>query len=130
MSGRRVTTLAVGGAVPEGEVLTAERVARNDATFREANEGIRDAAQAYDVQESIPFICECADPNCRELVQLSLASYEQIRQNSRHFLNVPGHDASAGGWAKVVEHHANYVIVEKVGRAGEITEELDPRAEQ
>lgn len=108
---------------------TQERVARNDATFREANEGIEKAGTKYEVLDQIPFICECADENCRELLVLSIGEYEEIRQNPRHFLNVPGHVRSAQGAAEVVSDRGRYTIVEKTGLAGEIVERLDPRGQ-
>ena len=109
------------------DLVTQERVARNDALFREANEGIQEAATKYEVLEQIPFICECADGNCRELLTLSIHEYEEIRRNPRHFLNAPGHVRAAQGAAEVVENRGGYTIVEKTGYAGELVEELDPR---
>jgi hypothetical protein len=41
------------------------------------------------------------------------------------FLNAPDHEIAAQGWAKVVERHADYLIVEKIGQAGEIAEMID-----
>jgi hypothetical protein len=104
----------------------AERVARNDAAFREANEEIGDRAAPADV-ELVPFICECADPRCTEIVRLSLDDYERIRADSRHFLNLPGHERSAAGFAQVIGRGDGYVVIEKQGEAGEIVEELDAR---
>jgi hypothetical protein len=107
--------------------LTEKRIARNDATFREANEQIGAAAGIYGIEEAVPFICECADPACSEIVLLELRQYEEIRADSRHFFNVPGHEAAAHGAAVVVEKRDGYVIVEKVGHAGEVAEALDER---
>ncbi len=90
------------------DLVTQERVARNDALFREANEGIQEAASKYDVLEQIPFICECADGNCRELLVLSMDEYEEIRGNPRHFLNAPGHVRAAQGAAEVVDDRGRY----------------------
>ena len=56
----------------EMERLMEERIARNQATFREANERIGAAAGVYDVATPVPFICECADPACTEVVRLEL----------------------------------------------------------
>ena len=109
------------------DLITQERVARNEALFREANEGIQEAASTYDVLERIPFICECADGNCRELLVLSMDEYEEIRGNPRHFLIAPGHVRAAQGAAEIVADHGRYEIVEKTGYAGDIVEELDPR---
>jgi hypothetical protein len=105
---------------------TAERVARNDATFREANEKIEKTARRAGV-ESVPFICECAEPHCTEIVYLSLGEYERVRAEPTHFVNVPGHDASAMGYVRIVERHDGYVVVEKIGEAAEIVKQLDQR---
>jgi len=109
------------------DLVTQERVARNEALFREANEGIQEAASTYDVLTRIPFICECADGSCRALIVLSMGEYEEIRENPRHFLNAPGHVLAAQGAAEVVDDRDRYEIVEKTGYAGDIVEELDPR---
>jgi hypothetical protein len=107
--------------------LVEERIALNNATFRNANERIGAAAGIYDVDMPVPFICECADRDCSEIVRLDLDDYEEIRADSRHFLNAPGHHVAAQGAAVVVAERDGYVIVEKVGRAGDIVESLDER---
>ena len=110
-------------------LTTAERVARNDAIFREANERIQNAAREYSIDEALPFICECALPTCQEIVRLDLAAYEAIRAVPTHFLNAPGHDKAAQGWATVVESRDGYDVVEKVGTAADLAAELDPRSQ-
>jgi hypothetical protein len=107
--------------------LIEERIAKNNAIFREANEQISAAAGVYQVDMPIPFLCECPAPTCREIVRLELEEYEAIRADSRRFLNVPGHHDAAQEAAVVVEERDGYVIIEKVGRAGEIVEALDER---
>jgi hypothetical protein len=101
----------------------------NQATFRDANERINTAAGVYAVDIPVPFICECADPTCSEIVRLALGEYEEVRADPRHFLNVPGHQSAAQGAATVVEEREGYVIAEKTGHAGEIVEALDKRSE-
>ena len=76
----------------------------------------------------VPFICECADPTCSEIVPLEIDQYEEIRANPRHFLNIPGHQAAAQGVAVVVTERDGYVIVEKIGHAGDVVEALDGRS--
>jgi hypothetical protein len=107
--------------------LMEERIARNDAAFREANEDIEASAIAYGVDIPVPFVCECADPSCREFVRLRLDEYEEVRADPRHFLNVPGHQVAAQGAADVVAERGGYVIVRKKGHAGEVAEALDER---
>ncbi len=108
--------------------LTAERVARNDAIFRAANEQISDTAAEQQMHDGVPLLCECCDPTCKEILTLSLSEYEEIRADSRRFLNVPGHDKSAGPHVRVVARTDRYFVVQKVGRAAEVVAELDPRA--
>lgn len=107
--------------------LSAERVANNDATFRLANERVKAAAERFEMTERVPFLCECAEEECTEVVQLSLAEYEAIRAHPRHFLNVPGHEVAAGPHKEVVERNSSYFVVEKIGAAGEAVERSDPR---
>jgi hypothetical protein len=109
--------------------LSAERIARNDSIFRQANEGISEVAEASEFPQPVPFICECADPACRDMVLLTLPEYAAVRQEPTTFLNVPGHQASAQGWAQVIETHDNYVVVAKVGPAGEVAEQLEGEAD-
>lgn len=103
----------------------AARVARNDSIFRDANEGIRDAAAEYDVSSTVPFICECADPNCTEILRVELREYERIRSQPTHFLNAPGHHLGAAPHVRVVESRDGYDVVKKVGDAADAAAERD-----
>jgi hypothetical protein len=107
--------------------LLEERIARNDATFRRANERISAAAETYGVDMPVPFVCECADPECSEVVRLNLEEYEEVRADSRHFFHIPGHRDADGAAGVVVAERDGYVIVEKTGHAAEIAQALDER---
>jgi hypothetical protein len=106
----------------------AERVGRNDATFRAANERIEKSALAFEFgAERIPFICECADERCTTVIGLTFDEYESIRAVPTHFLNAPGHHVAGGPHVRVVEDRGRYAVVEKLGEAARIVAELDPR---
>ena len=109
--------------------LTVERIAENNARFRAANEHIRDAAEEHGVSSRVPFICECPDSSCMEVVRLELDDYRAVRSHPRRFVNAPDHDRASGSAARRVSEHDGYVVVEKVGLAGEIVEELAGEAE-
>jgi hypothetical protein len=108
--------------------LTHERIARNNAVFRDANEQIEAAAQAYGLELRVPFICECADRGCHAIVRMSLENYGEIRANPRRFFNAADHQEGGEEAAAVVAERDGYVIVEKQGRAGEVAEGLDTRS--
>ena len=115
---------------PEDAAKTsAERVAHNDAAFREANERIQAVARAHDTEREdlIPMLCECADLSCTDILLLAPQEYEAVRRDPTHFINAHGHHQSAGPWARVVEEYERYAVVEKLGQAAEIVTDLDPR---
>jgi hypothetical protein len=108
--------------------VDAEQVARNDAVFRAANERIEDAAAELRAAEPLPFICECADTTCRELILLTRSEYERVRSNSTWFAVAAGHEDGSESESRIVEQRDAYVVVEKIGRAADVAEVLDPRA--
>jgi hypothetical protein len=105
------------------EDRTAERLAENEAIYREANEKIHTRARELAFEGPIPFICECADDRCRELLRLTFVEYESVRAEPRRFFVVPGHESAAGGAGRVLERREGHVVVEKIGRAGAVAEQ-------
>jgi hypothetical protein len=104
---------------------TIERIAHNQSRFREANETIEATADRMRLADPIPFVCECPELGCTEIVHLSLDDYESVRANGRRFFVVPGHEAHSleSGADEVVGETAEFVLVDKIGLAGEIAEE-------
>ena len=105
----------------------ARRLARNEAVFREVNEHIEVAAArmraaAVDAYE---FMCECADPACRQTIRLSLLEYEAVRAHPARFCVASGHFALTD--EVVVETYPAYSVVEKLGEAAAEARRLDPR---
>jgi hypothetical protein len=100
-----------------------ERRARNEILFREANEEIRRVQNELSlVDGEMPFICECEDERCREVVRMTSAEYERIRAKSRNFAVAPGHDAGT-----IIARSERFHVSEKVGLEGELVEAADPR---
>ena len=95
--------------------MDAERIARNDATFREANEQIERAAEPLGI-EPIPFLCECADDDCLGRVDMNLADYDDIHRDRSQYAVLHDHQIVDG--EKVVEERALYDIVSKAALAG------------
>jgi hypothetical protein len=109
------------------EGMTAERVARNDSIFRNANDRIAEAAAQHGVDGAVPFVCECADPTCREIVRLALDEYERVRAETRQIFTALGHDDGAEDErTEVVDRAARHQVVRKIGEAGEVAEQLAP----
>lgn len=107
------------------EEASEEAIGETQAAFRAANERLEAAADAIGLTLRLPFICECPDAACMELVSLTLDQYEAVRAHPRHFFTSPGHQriAHAAGAAVLVEEHPDYVVVEAIGTAGVIADE-------
>ncbi len=105
---------------------TAEKIARNNGAFREANDRIAQTVETYglDRDEPLPFICECSDRGCVEIIGLTLTEYDYVRSNPRWFAHAPNHEEQIAGVVAAVEEHSRYVIVEKINRAGDVAAEL------
>jgi hypothetical protein len=103
-----------------------ERLAANEDTFRQVNEGIVRGQWPGEEKKPISFRCECARLGCNLLIELPLFEYEAIREHPRRFFVVDGHELPEV--EAVVDRRDGYVVVEKGGDAGELAETLDPRS--
>jgi hypothetical protein len=105
-----------------------EHAARNEATFRLANEGLEEkAAELGFGQARTPYLCECEDPACTKVVHLTREEYEAVRTHPKRFVLVPGHQGSD---ERVIEEQDAFTIVEKRGEEGDLVGELDPRSSE
>lgn len=98
-----------------------DRLARNQALFREVNERVEDMASG---RGPVEFLCECSRTDCIETIELTVAEYEQVRADSARFVIKTGHDLPE--IERVVARHVGWVVVEKV-KGVEVVTEMDPR---
>jgi hypothetical protein len=56
------------------------------------NERIAATARSnrFDRQIAVPFICECSEPRCEELIRVTLGEFDAAREES-DYLTAPGH---------------------------------------
>jgi hypothetical protein len=106
-----------------------EEIGEAQVVFRNANESIQASADHAAIFGSIPFICECPNRNCTEIVQLSFDQYDAIRQHPTRFFNLTGHERSSveAGAERIVAVADELTVVEKDGVAGEVAAEAYPR---
>jgi len=106
-----------------------ERIALNEAAFREGNERMHAWPERQDapVTEKLHFLCECADADCREHVLLTMLEYETVRADPMHFAIVAGHEIPDA--ESVIERYEAYVVIEKNEDVRGIAEQTDPRSE-
>ncbi len=103
-----------------------EQIARNEAIFREVNEAIEAGRWPGEEGSPIAFRCECGELGCSRLIELRSAEYEEIRSHPRRFFIAPDHEMPQA--EEIVQRHANYVVVQKREKAGQLAEATDPRS--
>ena len=55
-------------------------IGQAQVSYRVENEAIEASADRLALLGPIPFVCECPDRDCAEIVRLSFDEYEAIRQ--------------------------------------------------
>ena len=97
-----------------------ERIVRNNKTFKAANEQIKEKSDLYGSPlERIPFLCECPQVDCREILRLTTAEYAEVRANPRHYFTLPEHAAADALVGRVISQQNGYAVVEKDEDAGD-----------
>ena len=106
----------------------ARRVGLNEAIFRQVNEQIESLNHGFGTDlGTMTVICECADGDCTERVEIAVSAYEKVRADPLHYIIVPGHELT--DFESVVESGAGYEIVRKrEGAAARLSQEMDPRS--
>jgi hypothetical protein len=103
--------------------------AKTQSLFREVNERINDVSTqraSFDMPQDV--ICECAQPECSELVTMNAVEYRGLRSHSTWFVIAPLEEHFFPEVESIVTKNGHYWVVEKHGRAGRVAEQLDPRA--
>jgi hypothetical protein len=97
---------------------SSERAAHNESLFRSVNERIEETAEG-----GMEAVCECDRIDCEDRIHLSVAEYEQVRANPRHFVVLPEHHDDA---VEVVHRdEGRFLVIRKVGDAGRAAERAE-----
>jgi hypothetical protein len=102
------------------------QAAENEASFRRANEGLEEKAEELGFgDERTPYLCECEDERCTGVISLTREEYESVREHSKRFLMVPGHEEADD---RLVREADNFIVIEKRGEEGDLVAARDPRS--
>ena len=99
-----------------------DRIARNEAIFREVNERVADVMDSD--ARMTNFLCECGNLDCVEEISLTDVEYTRLRSNPATFAVVPGH--ALEDVEEIVEKTDRFEIVEKHPHEAAIAEATDP----
>ena len=106
-----------------------DRIALNEALFRDVNERVRNALD--EMNEGMPpevleIFCECGLGDCMEKIRVSLQDYERTRAHSEQFLVAIGHVIPHV--ESLVRDAGAYEVVEKHAHEAQIARATDPRS--
>jgi hypothetical protein len=107
-------------------IVLQERAAHNQAIFREVNDRIGEMT----VNAALPradWVCECADTDCSEPLDMSLDEYQAVRQHGARFVVACDPKHVFPDVEQVIERTDRYWVVEKIEHAARVAVELDPR---
>jgi hypothetical protein len=103
--------------------VSLERLARNQALFREVNERLLELSDGFQ-DGSMQFVCECSSEDCTLTVDMNHNEYESVRAHSTFFVVVTGHEILEV--ENVVDRQNGWTIVQKVTES-DYAIETDPR---
>ena len=103
--------------------VSLERLARNQALFREVNERLPELSDGFQ-DGAMQFVCECSNEDCTQTVNMNHREYESVRAHSTFFVVASGHEILEV--EKIIDHRDGWTIVQKV-TATDYAAETDPR---
>lgn len=103
-----------------------ERVARNESTTREINEGIEQAHQTASTPDHVRIVCECGRLECDRVIAITIAEYESVRADPRQFAVVRDH-VMADVERVVAETDRYAVVAKRPGTPAAVAIQEDPR---
>jgi hypothetical protein len=104
--------------------LRAKRLAANEAFFRELNKRLE--RQTPDSQTLI-VVCECAEADCADRLELTHGEYEAIRSDPTQF--VVAHRHADLEIEEVIARTDRFEVVRKLGVGADVATRLDSTSE-
>jgi hypothetical protein len=101
------------------------QAAETESAFRDANEEIQAKADELGLgARPTPYLCECEDAGCTNVIALTRGEYEDVRAHGKRFVMVSGHQEAD---SRLVQEAPRFTVIEKIGEEGELVAFRDPR---
>jgi hypothetical protein len=117
----------IGPDAPEDDreldELREKRLAANEVFFRELNEKLEKLDRGSADTDVLTIVCECADPDCAQRIELDHGEYETARSEPTRFVVAPGHVEPE--IEEVISRTERFELVRKVGVGREVATRLD-----
>ena len=87
------------------------RLVKNEQAFRAYNE--RRRALEAETDEQVPFVCECGDSSCLQMVEVTPDEWEDAHHRDDQFVVVPGPEHVFPDIEQIVDRRQSYWVVRK-----------------
>ena len=95
-----------------------QRAGKNQALVRDVNQSVKEINQATEDWLTLSeWLWECGYDTCTERVELTPEEYESVCENPTRFVVSASEEHVTPDVERVVEKHARYWVVEKLGEA-------------
>ena len=92
-------------------MAASERPRALERVFRTVNERLRHRMNQLSVTGHAPVVCECSDPSCTQVLELTPDDYAAVRNSPDRYVVASGH--ARAELESVVERRKGFDIVEK-----------------
>ena len=97
----------------------AARAATNQVLFRGANGRVKELNEAFSLVVPLDeWMCECANTDCVERIEMSVGAYEAVRRHEARFFVTPSDRHFWPDVERVIEHTDRYWVVERIDQVG------------
>ena len=99
-----------------------ERIAKNETVLRATNREMAraDQAEGATLGELIEVLCECGRQGCGGVITMTVVDYDGVHSQADRFVVLRGHENPE--IENVAEERADYLVVDKFGKAEDIAE--------
>jgi hypothetical protein len=104
----------------------AQRTAQREVISKDVNDKLVEGL-GIEADGTVSVLCECGRGRCNEWLSVSAEDYAATQDDDTLFVVAVGHELPE--FERIAERKAAYLVVDKVGRAGEEADRLDDREE-
>jgi hypothetical protein len=104
----------------------AQRTAQREVISKDVNDRLVEGL-GIEADGTVSVLCECGRDRCDEWLSVSAEDYASTQDDDTLFVVAVGHELPE--FERVVERNAAYLVIDKVGRAGEEADRLDDHEE-
>ena len=89
-----------------------ERLEQNQELFNRANERFAELVEdRVEIDQLVPFLCECSDEVCFATVTLTPLEFEKLHEGDKRYVMLAGHLMAEG--ERVIDERGDLLVTEK-----------------